>query len=74
MDTRTRCATCRGSGTVEATLGGDGYGNRCAGTMDGETECFDCGGSGRHEPECGCEDCIRGEIHDAQDRADDRDD
>jgi len=40
------CPTCGGSGEVERTIGGDGYGGRCAGTMDVPCVCSECDGSG----------------------------
>ena len=36
------CKTCNGTGTVERTIGGDGYGGRCAAEADVPTQCPDC--------------------------------
>lgn len=39
---RGKCETCGGSGVVERTIGGDGYGDRCAAQADVEAPCPDC--------------------------------
>lgn len=36
------CERCGGSGTVNVTIGGDGYGGRCCGEMDCEADCPEC--------------------------------
>lgn len=36
------CETCNGTGEIETTIGGDGYGGRCCGEMDVPTSCPDC--------------------------------
>ena len=40
------CEECNGSGVRHATIGGDGYGDRCCALMDAEVECCFCDGSG----------------------------
>lgn len=41
-----KCEECDGEGTVGRTIGGDGYGGRCAALADVEVKCDDCGGTG----------------------------
>lgn len=41
------CETCHGEGAVETTIGGDGYGDRCAGLADVPIVCPDCEGTGK---------------------------
>ena len=41
-----QCTECEGSGVVEWSVGGDGYGGRCCGTMDVEGPCTGCNGKG----------------------------
>lgn len=36
------CAACNGTGTRHGTIGGDGYGDRCAAIADVEYDCEDC--------------------------------
>lgn len=36
------CEECNGTREVSATIGGDGYGDRCAGEMDIEGPCPYC--------------------------------
>lgn len=36
------CDRCGGSGTIEFTIGGDGYGGRCCGEADVEGPCPEC--------------------------------
>jgi DnaJ-class molecular chaperone len=36
------CAECDGTGIVSRQIGGDGYGDRCAGVADVEAPCPDC--------------------------------
>jgi len=36
------CAECNGTGTRHGTIGGDGYGDRCAALADVEYDCEDC--------------------------------
>ena len=43
------CPECDGTGTVEISIGGDGYGGRCAATADVETDCIFCDGTGKGE-------------------------
>lgn len=43
-----KCERCNGTGEGEGehTIGGDGYGNRCCGTMDVPNVCEICEGTG----------------------------
>ena len=43
------CDRCMGAGELWRAIGGDGYGDRCAGTMDVPTVCPDCDGTGRQD-------------------------
>jgi hypothetical protein len=36
------CAECNGTGTRHGTIGGDGYGDRCAAIADVEYDCEEC--------------------------------
>lgn len=36
------CAECSGTGVRHGTIGGDGYGDRCAAIADVEYDCEDC--------------------------------
>lgn len=38
----TDCEFCGGAGTVEITIGGDGYGGRCCAQADVEAPCPNC--------------------------------
>ena len=40
------CPECNGAGVYEATIGGDGYDNRCCALADVECICGECGGMG----------------------------
>ena len=53
------CPECKGHGTVESTIGGDGYGDRCCGLADVEVYCSECGGEGLvPNPDCpSCHGC-----------------
>ena len=43
------CTACKGEGTVDREIGGDGYGDRCCATADVPTKCGDCHGTGVEE-------------------------
>jgi hypothetical protein len=40
------CEECDGEGEVEITIGGDGYGDRCAALADVPRVCHECNGTG----------------------------
>lgn len=40
--TMTICERCHGTGEIEREIGGDGYGNRCAGVADVPLVCPEC--------------------------------
>ena len=41
-----KCEDCDGTGVVERSVGGDGYGGRCSALADVECECIMCDGTG----------------------------
>lgn len=45
------CDACRGTGTVERQMGGDGFNDRCCALADVECVCSECDGVGFTRPD-----------------------